>query len=442
MKNVLIFALLSLFAISANAEVLTLQSAINKARAHYPLHKNKDLLQKAQDLELAKLNISYAPRIKLSAKATYQSDVTALPFSSQSLKGLFGATFNYKPLNKNQYNAQLEISQPIFDAGNLWANRATTKAKYSTQQAELDSALYAVQSSVINAYFAALLLSRQIEQSEIHAQDLANNLSTLKARYTSGVADKSDIDKLNMEILQTQSAILELENEREIALNTLKELVNMDKIKLVTPQDSLDFLMLKNADFSDFADSVDFSLRPEMRVFALQNESIITSKNTETAKSLPYIDAFFQAGYGNPALNILKSGFQAYYIAGIRLNWDISNAYSTQQQSELRRVQMLQNDARKEEFLLNARIALKSQIERAQNLEIKISKNTQIIALQENITNSARARLQNGVLILNDFLSEINALNMLKLQNNYDEIELLRQIYEIRQNLNQWQKEQ
>lgn len=434
MRQILIFALVALH---LNAEPLTLESALSKAREHYPLHKNKDLLQKAQDLELTKLNISYVPRIKLSAKATYQSDVTTLPFSSQALNNLAGGNLNYKPLSKDQYNANIEISQPLFDAGNLWANRSITKAKYSTQQAELESAIYAVQNSVINAYFATLLLTRQVEQSAIHAKELGKNLSTLKARYANGVANKSDIDKLNIEILQTQNTLANLTNEREIAINTLKELVGVSEdIELVTPNQSLDLL-----DSLD-VESANFESRPEMRVFALKTNEIAMSKNAETARFLPYIDAFFQAGYGNPALNILKSGFNNYYIAGIRLNWDFGNLYSLHQQSEIRRVQILQNDAKKEEFLLNMRIALKSQISRAKNLEQNIAKNAQIIALQENLTKSAQVKLKNGVLSVNDFLSEINALNTLKLQNNYDEIELLKQIYEIYQNLNQWQQNQ
>lgn len=434
MRQILIFALVALH---LNAEPLTLESALSKAREHYPLHKNKDLLQKAQDLELTKLNISYVPRIKLSAKATYQSDVTTLPFSSQTLNNLASGNLNYKPLSKDQYNANIEIAQPLFDAGNLWASRSITKAKYSTQQAELESALYAVQNSVINAYFATLLLTRQVEQSAIHAKELGKNLSTLKARYANGVANKSDIDKLNIEILQIQNTLANLTNEREIALNTLKELVGVSEdIELVTPKQSLESLQVLDVE------SANFDSRPEMRVFALKTNEITMSKNAETARFLPYIDAFFQAGYGNPALNILKSGFNNYYIAGIRLNWDFSNLYSLHQQSEIRRVQILQNDAKKEEFLLNMRISLKSQISRAKNLEQNIAKNAQIIALQENLTKSAQVKLKNGVLSVNDFLSEINALNTLKLQNNYDEIELLKQIYEIYQNLNQWQQNQ
>lgn len=291
-----------------------------------------------------------------------------------------------------------------------------------------------MQNSVINAYFATLLLTRQVEQSAIHAKELGKNLSTLKARYANGVANKSDIDKLNIEILQTQNTLANLTNEREIALNTLKELVGVSEdIELVTPKQSLESLQVLDVE------SANFESRPEMRVFSLKTNEIAMSKNAETARFLPYIDAFFQAGYGNPALNILKSGFNNYYIAGIRLNWDFGNLYSLHQQSEIRRVQILQNDAKKEEFLLNMRISLKSQISRAKNLEQNIAKNAQIIALQENLTKSAQVKLKNGVLSVNDFLSEINALNTLKLQNNYDEIELLKQIYEIYQNLNQWQ---
>ena len=427
LMQILCFAMMF---VGANAEILTLESALTKARAHYPLHKNKDLLQRAQDLELTRLNIGYAPRIKLSAKATYQSDVTALPFSTQALNQIIGRNIDYKPLNKDQYNANIEIAQPIFDAGNLWANRSATKAKYELAKAELDSTLYAVQSSVINAYFVALLLERQIRQNEIHTSELSKNLSTLRARYANGVANKSDIEKLEIEILRAQNVSANLQNERESALNTLKELVGISDFEIVAPSDFSQYLAVENENFD---------LRPEMRIFSAKSEEIAISKNTETARSLPYIDAFFQAGYGNPALNILKSGFNGYYIAGIRLNWDFGNLYSLREQSELRRVQILQNDAKKEEFLLNARIALKNQIANARNLEQTIKANAKIIALQESLTKSAQSRLKNGILSLNDFLTEINALNTLKLQSNYDEISLLKQIYEIRQSLNDWQ---
>ena len=46
MKQILCFAI-AFLGVSLGAQSLTLESALAKAKAHYPLHKNKDLLAKA-----------------------------------------------------------------------------------------------------------------------------------------------------------------------------------------------------------------------------------------------------------------------------------------------------------------------------------------------------------------------------------------------------------
>ena len=426
---------------SAQNAIITLENAITRARAHYPLHKNKELLARAQSLELTRLNMNYIPQIRLSAKATYQSDVTKLPFNSTTLSQMTGVSIDYKPLNKDQYNANIEISQPLLDSGSVWANKSAVSASYASHQAELDSALYGVQNLVINAYFSALLLDKQIKQSTIHINELETNLKTLNARYQNGVANKSDIDKIRVQILQAQKANQSLQNERDIALQTLKELVGASEnknIELVAPDfnEAMQYLSAVERDLA----SINFSYRPEMQVFALKADEIALQKRQEIARSLPYIDAFLQVGYANPALNILKSDFDEYYIAGIRLNWNFSNLYSTHQQNELRRVQALQIHSQKEEFLLNAKIALKQHIKKAKSLQNSLKQDTQIISAQEELTKSAAVRLKNGILSTNDFLSEINELNALKLQHNYDEIEFLLEIVRIRQTLNDWVK--
>ena len=96
--------------------------------------------------------------------------------------------------------------------------------------------------------------------------------------------------------------------------------------------------------------------------------------------------------------------------------------------------------ALKYEFLFNAKIALKQHIKKAKSLQNSLKQDTQIISAQEELTKSAAVRLKNGVLSANDFLSEINELNALKLQHNYDEIEFLLEIVQIRQTLNDWAK--
>lgn len=419
---------------------ITLENAIIKAKAHYPLHKNKALLARAQSLELTRLNMNYIPQIRLSAKATYQSEVSKLPFSSAALNQMAGTNIDYTPLNKNQYNANIEISQPLLDSGSVWANKGAVSARYASHKAELETTLYGVQNSVINAYFSALLLDKQIKQSFIHINELETNLKTLNARYLNGVANKSDIDKIRVQILQTQKASNSLQNERDIALQTLKELIGVNEnIELVAPNFNKMQSYL-NAVQRDLAETK-FTKRPEMQVFAFKSDEIALQKRQEIARSLPYIDAFVQLGYANPALNMFKSDFESYYIAGIRLSWNFSNLYSTHQQNELRRVQALQIHSQKEEFLFNAKIALNEHIKKAQNLLSSLAQDRQIIMAQEELAKTAAVRLKNGVLSTNDFLSEINELNSLKLQHNYDEMAFLLEVVQIRQTLNDWEIE-
>lgn len=428
-----------------NEQKVTIESILANTKKHYPLSQNKELLEHIKDLELTRLKMRFIPQIRLNGKATYQSDVTKLPFTSQTLSQIAGTNIDYKPLNRDQYNINVEISQPIFDSLNLWANSALVQTQHKKEQAHLESSLYNIKNTVMSAFFGALLLERQIAQNALHIDTLQKHKATISTKVRNGLAHKADVDKISIEILQSQKTQQKLQNEREIALEILFELSHIARdSKLVLPDmnecikylESIEAILANNEE--NKSSKIDFSMRPEMQILKAQQSEIALQKRQEIAKSMPYVDVFIQAGYANPALNILKSGFQGYYIGGIRLNWEFSNLYSNHQQNEIIRLKSLQNSNAMQEFQLNASIELKSNIKKAKKLMQDIMQNENIITTQTNITNSAKVRLENGVMSVNDFLSEINMLNTVKLEQHYDEIELIMQIYQIRQSLNDW----
>lgn len=426
---------------STAKENITLQTVLANTKKYYPLAQNKELLEQAKELEITRLKMRFIPQIRLNGKVSYQSDVTKLPFNSQILSQMAGTHIDYKPLNRDQYNVNIELAQPILDSLNLWANKAMTQAHYEKEKANLELNLYTIKNTVISAFFSTLLLERQIAQNALHIDTLERHKATISTRVRNGLAHKADVDKIDIEILQSQKMQQRLENEREIALDILFELSHIAKEStLILPDinENIRYLQSLENMISDEV-KIDFSSRPEMQIFKARQSEITLQKRQEIAKSMPYIDAFIQVGYANPALNILKSGFRDYYIAGIRLNWNFSNLYSNHQQNELIRLQGLQNSNAMQEFQLNASIELKSNIKKAKKLLHDINQNKQIIATQSNIANAAKTRLDNGVMSVNDFLSEINMLNTVKLEHHYDEIELLMQIYLIRQALNDYE---
>lgn len=422
------------------SKAINLEQCMSLARQNYPITKQSTLLDEALNLTLDKLNMGFIPHLRFNSKISYQSDVTTLPFNMSMGNPLFQG-FTYTPLTRDQYQFALEVSQPLLDMGSF-AQKDISKAQYASQKQEVQNNLYKIQQSVINAYFTIILLDFSIAQNATYSRDLEKNYKNLNVLYVNGVIGKDALDKLSIEILNAQKNAKELESQRKIMQNTLGFLTqeSLLDLRLEIPnfQEQQSFLE-SIATKAGEANSSLFALRPEMHFFSLKANELDTHKKLELAKGLPYIDAFLQGGYSNPGLNFLKGGFQPYYIVGLRINWDFSNFYTKYQQDSLIRNQKLRLDTQKEEFLLNTKILLNQHIKTAQNLLTQMSDNEKIIALQEQVVRTQESKLKNGVLSINDFISDTNNLYLKKLQQNYTKVEFLMQVYNIKQILNSWE---
>lgn len=414
-----------------------IQSLIDAAKKHYPLHKNAALLQNALSLNLSSLNTRYIARTKFASKVSYQSDVVTLPFNTAALSGMGLHLDGYTPLSKDQYAFTLEISQPLLDMG-ISASKKMALAQYESQKSELEVSLYQVSKAVINVYFQALLLDSQIKQNALHIMDLEKNYDNIQAQYKNGVLQRDALTKMRIQIISAQKNDELLRTQKAIALDSLSALSGVDSIILESSGLQMPDIELQKQYLTQ-ADAKDFMLRPEMVYFSLKNKEIATRQSVENAKNLPHIDAFLQLGYANPSLNILSGKFEPYYIAGVRLNWDFSNFYTLRTERELIQNARLQLDSKKEEFMLQTAITRNEIIKSAHNLLAQLRENARIITLYEDILRTQEARLKNGILSINDFITDINNLNLARLQQKYIEIEFLLQIFSLKQLHNVWE---
>lgn len=95
---------------SAKAQ-LTLESCQEKAYNNYPLIRQYALIEKSQAYNLSNVQKGNLPQISLQGKASYQSDVTSLPFDFP------GVPDELQP--HDQYQAVINIQQNIWDGGNM-----------------------------------------------------------------------------------------------------------------------------------------------------------------------------------------------------------------------------------------------------------------------------------------------------------------------------------
>ena len=108
-------------------------------------------------------------------------------------------------------------------------------------------------------------------------------------------------------------------------------------------------------------------------------------------------------------MNVLSNNFDLYYISGVRLNWSLSGLYTKKKEKELVKVNKQIIDIQQETFLLNTNTQLKQQQSDIDKLQQLVSTDDAIIDLRHQVTEAARAQLENAVITANDYLREVNA---------------------------------
>ena len=105
MKKIWLFSVIAMAFQLISAQSVTLEECWEKARINYPLIKQYGLIENTTAYNVSNATKAYLPKLLLSAKATYQSDVTELPEALSQRLGI-----SMEGLSKDQYQLVGEIS--------------------------------------------------------------------------------------------------------------------------------------------------------------------------------------------------------------------------------------------------------------------------------------------------------------------------------------------
>lgn len=430
MKQLILnYLLLICFPVMAFGQSITLDECQTKAKANYPLVKQYGLIEQTSQYNISNANRGYLPQLSLSAKATYQSDVTQIPSSLGTvLSNLTHQPFSFPALAKDQYQAVLEASQVIWDGGVISSQKKNTKAGTEVEKQKLEVDLYALKDRVNQLFFAILLLNEQLKQNDILKNDLQTNYDKIGAYIQNGVANQADLDAIKVEQINADQRDSDLKNSRKtycIMLSALTGLAITEQTELSKP--TIDLSILKDST----------NRRPELGLFDAQNKMYESQKSMITSGNLPKIGAFIQSGYGQPGLNMFTIGFSPFYIGGIRLTWNISGLYS--QKNNLNKLEISQKtvDIQKETFLFNNNLVSKQQQNEIEKLQSTLINDQEIIRLRENIKKATDAKLKNGTASVNDLIRDLNDENQSRQLKSLHEIQLLMDVYQLKNNVNQ-----
>lgn len=411
MKNkVILFIGCLLFFQGVFAQV-TLEDCYEKAESNYPLIKQYDLIEKTRQYNLSNASKGYLPQIHLAAQASYQSDVTQIPIDIPGIKGL----------SKDQYAANLEVNQTLWDGGAISSSRKNIKTLSEVDQRQLEVTLYAVREQVNQLFFGVLLHDEMLNHNEVYLNELQRNIKQVSVFIENGVANSSDLDAVELERAKALQQQAEFTHNRQTYLAMLSALIG-ETLSETT--------QLKKPDVETVFLSQNF--RPELTYFAAQQSHLEAQRKQVNAQLMPQISAFIRGGYGRPGLNMLESKFSAYYMGGVRLAWNISSLYNRKNNLQMLDIGSQMINTQRETFLFNTHLELISGNNDIQKLQKLLSTDEDIIRLRTSIKKASEAKMTNGTLSVLDYMKEVNAEQLAIQAKIIHQIQWMQAIYNIK----------
>lgn len=414
MKRAIIVLCIILGGYSTIYAQLTIEGCQEKARKNYPLIKRYQLIEKTKGYNLSNAAKGYLPQFSLSAKATYQSDVTGIPISVPGV--------DIKPLSKDQYGVTLDINQTIWDGGVVSSRKEMAKTGSEVALKQLEVTLYSINDRVNQLFFGILLLDAKVQQNQLLQDELERNFNLISSYIQNGVANQSDLDAIKVEQLKSMQIKTQLNSNRKAYLDMLSVLIGEpihEDIILEKPSVNGEWISGRIE-------------RPELYLFDAQYNDLETQKKIIRTAYMPKLGLFATGGYGKPGLNMLEDKFAAYYMGGVRLSWNFGGLYTEKNDRRLIEANQSSLATEKETFLFNTSMEVtqeQSEIKRNRDL---LEYDDEIISLRNNVKKSAEIKVANGTLTVTDLMREINAEDLAKQDKIQHEIELLLSIYNLK----------
>jgi len=370
---------------------ISLEYCQKQALNNYPLIKQKQLLKSSADYKIKNLLVNYYPQIFLNGQASYQSDVTAIPLKIPGL--------TIPEMYHDTYKVTLDVNQVVYDGGFTSCQKNIEKSTLMIDEQQVEVEIYKLKDRVNQLFFNIMILQENQKLSMIMQAELKSKLAKSEALIKEGVAVSNNADILKAELLKIEQQLIEISLNKKAAIQMLAELMNggiEENAVFVMPQ-----TVLNSGDSS--------SNRPELKYFDLQKNKLLQTKQLSSAKLMPKLYVFGQAGYGRPGLNMFTTSFDYYYLVGAKLSWNLWNWNQSHNEKQIVGLQSSILDSQKELFELNTKIAKNKDYAEINKYSALLEKDKEIIALKTKIAANASYMLDNGVITATEYTTELHA---------------------------------
>lgn len=391
---------------------LTIETCQQQAQQNYPLVMQYNLIREAQEYDLNRASKGYLPQLSLAAKATYQTDVTQIPFSLPNM--------NIPSPSKDQYQVVAEVNQVLWDGGHIRAQKQQIKASAEKDLQEQQVSMYAIRERVNALFFGILLLEERLNLNSLYEQELARTYAKINSFIDNGIANSTDLATVRVAQLANHQQRAELESANQAYRQMLGAFIGTSAVtdKLIHPVTPEETSMEIN--------------RPELQLFTARNSVLDAQVKQLNARTLPSLHLFVQGAYGRPGLNMLQNDFKVYAIGGIRFSWAFGNYYT--RQDDLRQIEVARRTIRtqQETFLFNTHRQIESGHGEIEKYRRTMTDDQEIITLREKIQRSCEAKVSEGTMSVIDYMQEVTQTETARQNEVLHRIQLIQAIYNLK----------
>ena len=400
----------------------TLEECQQAAERNYPLIQQYDLISRTTDLTVANIQKGWLPQVSASAQATYQSDVVSWPDQLKSVYTSMG--IDMKGLRKDQYKVGIDVSQVVYDGGTISSQKEIARRQGAVDEAQTEVTMYQVRRRVNEMYFGLLLLDEQIRLNGDLQTVLESNERKLKAMSEHGTAAESDYLSVKAERLNVRQQAGDLQSQRRSLAAVLSTFCGIEVKNVEKPAPSATPSQQQSG------------LRPELRAIDAQLRLADAREQSLKAALMPKLSVFASGFYGYPGYNMFEDMMSRKWslngMIGARLSWNIGALYTHKNDKAKIQLQRDMAETSRRVFLFNNNMEQMQQNENIARYRSMMKDDEEIIALRSSVRKAAESKLSHGIIDVNDLVKEINAENTARVRQTMHEIEMLKEIYELK----------
>ncbi len=394
----------------------TLDECIVWAYDNYPQIKEMSLIEMTKGIDLKNAAYAWLPHLNISGKATWQSEVVEMPMD------IPGMDIN---IPHDQYGLTAEFTQQIWDGGTSRSQKELAEAGAEVKKTQLETNLWSIRSRVQNVFLGIILIDKQLELNRLLRESLERSSEEVKSRMEAGVALPSDLDQVSVNILSCLQQRASLDADRKSYVKILGLLTGRDMtdVELAVPQDAVNYV-------DDGAR--DFETRPEMAFYAAQLKQNEYQRRQLNTLISPKLNLSLQGGYGRPGMNMLSGDFSGYFVAGLKLQWNIGALYTRGLDKRRVNADAQKIDLTRKSFILNSSVEAEQKNNAILKARDVLEKDSEIIGLRQRIRASGENQYREGTIQMNDYLSMLDEEYKAKANESMHEVQLMMAVYDMK----------